>query len=183
MDKELSVETKRHSMHVFIGIASIILVYYFSFGWKFFFLLLLLGGAVSFAVSRRKLPIVAKILENVDRKSAIPGKGAITFISGVFLAVFLFEKDIALASIAILTFGDSISRMGQFFGGTRLPWNLHKQAESSLIGTLVGAAAATAFVSPLEAIIAATIAMLAESFSITAEGRGIEKLSASIAIV
>ncbi len=65
-------------------------------------------------------------------------------VLGSLLAIVLFPKDIAMASIAIMALGDSVTNVfGRYFGEIKLPYNHHKTVDGALMG--VGAATLGAF--------------------------------------
>ena len=75
--------------------------------------------------------------------------------------------DIALASIMILTFADSISNVvGTHFGKIKNPFDEKKKLEGNIAGFLIGSLIASTFVEPILAIFGSLIAMIFESVSI-----------------
>lgn len=94
-----------------------------------------------------------------------PGKGVIFFFVGVLLSLQLFEKDIALASIMVLSLGDSVSHLiGKSFGRIKNIFNGDgkKLLEGTLAGTLAGFFGALVFVPFPEAFLGAFGAMIVE---------------------
>jgi dolichol kinase len=93
----------------------------------------------------------------------------IFFFAGVLLVIKLFPKDIALASIMVLTFGDSISHLvGERFGRIKNIFNgrSRKLFEGTIAGTLAGFFAAVFFVPVPEAFLGSAVAMIAEVIQI-----------------
>lgn len=163
MDKE----HKRNLFHAALGILLIVLLYYNIVNGFILFIVLCLGLALSFTAKHYHLPGIQWFLDNFERSDVHPGKGAICYLIGVILAVYLFPKDIALASIAILAVGDSLSHyIGSNHGTIKHPLNKEKLIEGSIAGTLAGFLAAWLFVSAGEAFLAAVIAMIAEAVEI-----------------
>lgn len=163
MDKE----HKRNLFHAALGILLIVLLYYNIVNGFILFIVLCLGLALSFTAKHYHLPGIQWFLDNFERRDIHPGKGAICYFIGVILAVYLFPKDIALASIAILAVGDSLSHyIGSNHGTIKHPLNKEKLIEGSIAGTLAGFLAAWLFVSAGEAFLAAIIAMIAEAIEI-----------------
>jgi len=95
-------------------------------------------------------------------------KGRLRILTGGVARYFpeqLFEKDIALASIMILAFGDSISHLyGEKFGRIRnaISGDPRKLLEGTFAGTVAGALAAALFVPFPEAFLGSLAAMLLE---------------------
>jgi dolichol kinase len=164
MDNEFRLELRRQILHVAMGGGVIVLFSHDLVSDLFFPLLLVAGIVTSYVSSKLAIPLISSCLRLFDRKQErIPGKGALFFVAGVVLVTAFFEKDAALAGIAILTVGDAVSRMGQFFGRIHFPWNKHKQIESSFLGFFLGAVAASFFISFPAAAAASFVAMLLES--------------------
>ncbi len=175
MGDEFPLEMRRLAFHAAVGIAAIFLIANGLAGVYFFALLSIAGLLLSFFSVKYRIPVIYHFLKFFDRKKErIPGKGAILLIAGITLALTFFPQDVALAAIAILAIGDAISRLGQFFGKLHLPWNRHKQLESTFLGFLGSAVLASFFVTRTEAVIASAAGMLIESFPINARGRIID---------
>lgn len=166
------LEFKRQLMHIIVGLTTVALLYYQILSSWAIFLLIVVGLLLSFLVKRIHIPIISFFLDQVERpeqRSAFPGKGSIFFFIGVLLAVKLFERDIALAAIMVLTLGDSISHLfGAQFGSLRNIFNGNspKLLEGTLMGTLLGFLGALMFVPYLEAIAGSAAAMIAEVIKI-----------------
>ena len=88
---------------------------------------------------------------------------------GVFLALVIFDKDIAMASVLILAIGDSIAAIVGQYGDMENPFNRKKYLEGSIAGAIVAGLTAALFVSPLEAGLAATASMIAEGVDLRLE--------------
>ncbi|MBT3297679.1 hypothetical protein HN385_02050 [archaeon] len=161
-------ELRRQIMHILTGIV-LVTGYYFNIigAWEVF-LMLICGILTSFILTSVRIPLVADFLDLFQReeeRKTIPGKGAIFFFTGTLLAIKLFEKDIAMAAIMIMTVGDSISHIvGRSFGKIRnfINGDNNKLLEGSLFGAISAFLAAMVFVNPLEAFVASFVAMFAE---------------------
>lgn len=163
MDKE----HKRNIFHAGLGILLIILLYYDIVTGFILFFILCSGLLLSFFSKHYDIPGIKWFLDNFERNDVHPGKGAICYLIGVILALYLFPKDVALASIAILAVGDSLSHyIGSNHGKIKHPLNKEKLIEGSIAGTVAGFLAAWLFVSPSEAFFAALLAMIAEAVEI-----------------
>ena len=85
------------------------------------------------------------------------------FLGGALLTIRIFPKDIALASLMILTFGDSLSFLfGYFLGKVKLRFNELKNMEGILAGMLAAFLGALFFVNVIEAFFASLFAMFVE---------------------
>lgn len=102
---------RRAAIHILSGIGIIVIAYYFSWAKLFFLAALVLGILLSLLSTVYRIPIVCHLLDNCELKRAkkLPGKSALFFLAGSLLVLALFQKEIALASIAVLTFADPVS--------------------------------------------------------------------------
>jgi len=148
---------------IFHFIGSHIPLYFLNEPSRVIFLLFLLGLIISIISLKRDIPFIACLLDEVGREEAIkelPGKGAIYGCLGIFIVVALFEEKIALASILILTFGDSISHIvGSSIGRIRYPFSSSKAIEGLFAGSVIGALSAALYVQILPAFVASFLTM------------------------
>ena len=161
-------EFYRQILHIIIGLITVISYYYGLLSPLAIFLMIIVGIMVSFLSKRIWLPFFSFFLEKFERdedKKTFPGKGMVFFFVGVLLVTQLFEQDIALAAIMILSLGDSISHLvGGSFGQIKNIFNgkSKKLFEGTIAGTLAGFIGAIIFVPIPEALVASFIAMAAE---------------------
>jgi len=164
-----SFELRREAFHIFLGTIIMLLVFLFKENavWLLFFALII-GMTLSLLSLKFKLPLVHFMLLHFERPRYLrkfPGKGMLFFVAGCLLVLKLFSHNlnIVLASIVILTLGDSISHLV----GLKVE---KKIAKRNIGGTIAGMLAAfigaSFFVKPLFAFIAAFIAMLSENISL-----------------
>ena len=96
-----------------------------------------------------------------------PGKGSFFLVLGSLLALLFFEENIALAAIAIMAVGDSItSLVGIYFGQLKNPFNPSKHLEGTIFAIIIGTIAAFTFVPFQDAFLASVIAMTFEALTI-----------------
>ena len=112
----------------------------------------------------RALPLYTDVLDTVWAAEKYPGLGSLLFLLSAVIVVGLFPKDIAMAALVILSFGDSIPVLFGKYGKIQYFYNKKKTWEGILMGIVCGALAARLFVSWHEAWIAAAIVMLIEGF-------------------
>ncbi|PIZ51027.1 hypothetical protein COY27_05235 [Candidatus Woesearchaeota archaeon CG_4_10_14_0_2_um_filter_33_13] len=162
-------EVGRQVIHALVGILLAGLYYYDILSALAVFLGVIIGILISFISKRTEnLPIFSWFLKNYERqedRKNFPGKGLIYYFVGVLLAIELFDKDIAIASILILALGDSVSHLyGARFGKIKniLNGDGKKLLEGTLAGTMAGALAAVLFVPIPEAVIGSFAAMMFE---------------------
>ena len=165
-------ELHRKLFHLIMGVVTVALIYYEILSAFAIFLIIIVGILLSFLTKRVRLPIISLFVDHFERdtqKSSFPGRGAIFFFVGALLALKLFDKNIALASIMVLTLGDSISHMvGAQYGKMRNIFNgdSNKLLEGTLAGTIVGFLGALIFVPVPEAFLGCLAAMIAEVMKI-----------------
>ncbi len=155
-------------MHLAIGLATVLLVYYEILQPLTLLLLIVVGILASIVSKRVRLPFFSFFLDHFEReevRKTFPGKGMIFFFIGVLLVVKLFSKDIALASIMILSLGDSVSHLvGERFGKIKniFNGNSKKLLEGTIAGAVAGFLGAVMFVPASEAVLGSMGAMIAE---------------------
>jgi dolichol kinase len=161
-------EFGRQVMHILIGLAMIALFYFDILSPFAVFLGIIVGAILSIICKRVKLPFFHFFLKHFERDeqmSSFPGKGTIFLFVGFLLSMQLFEKDIALAALMVLTLGDSFSHMfGARFGQIKNIFNgeSKKLFEGTVAGTVAGFIGAAFFVPIPEAFLGASLAMIAE---------------------
>ena len=160
-------EIKRKLFHVFNGVITSTLIYFDILNWFILLLIVILGIILSFIAKNYHIQHLAFFLKHLDRDHDIrnfPGTGAITFMFGCFIAVLFFSKDIAIASILIMAFGDAVSSIvSKSFGRLKHPLNSFKKLEGTLLAILISFFIASFFVSYAEALFASIIGMIVES--------------------
>jgi len=171
MNKNL--ELYRQPFHLIFGIFVLLFLYFISKEIVLITLFILFLVSVLFSIISMnfKVPIISFFLEKMGREKKLeqfPGKGFIFFIAGCLLTIKLFPQNIALASIVVLTFGDSISTLAGFLGlkyKTR-PFSRYKSIYGTIIGATVSFLIALIFIEPLYALVAAVFGMFVEALSI-----------------
>lgn len=169
MAKEKKLE--RNMIHIIAGIIILLLAaYYDNTRWLLFYLLII-SVILSFLSYFCRIPLVNWLLDNfeLDRhRKTFPGKSFIFMIAGSLLVIKLFPQNIALASIAILTFADPVSHIASKFGKIKYkkPFNENKTLEGTIISIIVAFTASSFFISWKYALPAAVLAMLSEALII-----------------
>lgn len=166
------LEIGRQLIHIFVGILiiSMLLIINKPIVLTILFIFFLIAIILSILSTKLKIPFLSKTLSNFERdhNKQFPGKGFIFFLAGSMLVIKLFSQDIALISLVVLTFGDSVSTLAGFFGGQykRNPFNKYKSIYGTILGILVAFLIGMLFVNPIESFIASFFGMLAEAVSI-----------------
>lgn len=125
-----------------------------------------LGIVLSIIEGQKHIPLISDILDILERssnRSSFPGIGVITFTVGALMSWLLFDFHIALASIAILTVGDSINIIvGHIFGRRKHVWNDSKWVEGTIVGFIGAFIWACVFVDWQVALAGSVAGMLVE---------------------
>ena len=167
--ERIRLEIKRQPFHIVLGLFLIALIYHDLLGPLILLAIVIITILGSLFIRKTKPKTIYKLLEFVERKEdleSFPGKGLITYLIGALIALLLFEKEIALASIMILAMGDSFSRLIGPFGRIKHPFNNTKFLEGVIAGIIAASLGAMLFVKPSEAIIASFFAMFLEGIDI-----------------
>ena len=165
MNKELG----RQILHIIVGAVTVYLIYIGILDPLVLFMILIVGAIASFLSTKIRVPFFGWFLERFERErnlKTFPGIGMIFFFASALLCLKLFPKDIALASLMVLTLGDSTSHLiGKYFGRTKNPLNgnSYKLLEGSFAGLVFGFIGALVFVSPVEAFAASFLAVIVEA--------------------
>jgi dolichol kinase len=164
------LEIKRQIFHWVFGVFIVILLMYGFIDQWILFYLIILGLIVSFLSKKMKIPVIYWFLENFERPKDLkkfPGKGVISYLMGAFLVTIFFPLEIAMASIMILAFGDSVSHIfGIHYGKRKHLLNDKKFIEGSIAGLTAAFMGALIFLPWFEALAASLIAMIVEAFEI-----------------
>lgn len=178
--KMTGFEFNRQIFHMFLGIIVVLLLKYGFFHdinilgiiirYVDIPILIIFGFLLSFLSKKVKIPVIYNLLQTFERKKEIetfPGKGVIFYLIGVYISLFFFPKEVAMASIMILALGDSISHLyGLHYGKIKHPLSGTKFFEGTVAGFAAGFIGALIFLPWLEAFLASLAAMIAEAIDI-----------------
>ncbi|MBI4448332.1 hypothetical protein HY643_05100 [Candidatus Woesearchaeota archaeon] len=162
--KITKLELKRQIFHIAFGLIIVFLFYYNLITLLYMFLLLFLGLVLSIISVRYNVLVLSWFLKNFERESDLskfPGKGMILFFVGCMMVIGFFPKNVALASIMVLTLGDALATIiGKAVG--RYTVGGLKTLEGFGMGIIGGFLGAVVFVKPVPAFLGSAIAMLFE---------------------
>lgn len=163
-------EYRRQLFHILLGVAIVALLVYDFIDKNMLLFAAIFGLILSYLSRRTRIPVIYNLLEIFERKKEIdkfPGKGIIFYLIGAYIALLLFSKDIAMASILVLAFGDSVSHLfGLHYGKINHPFSKTKFLEGTIAGFIAGFLGALVFLPWHEAFFASLAAMTAESIEI-----------------
>ena len=165
-------EINRQVFHIFLGVLLVVLLLYNIVNEKIILVIILIGLLLSYVIKKTdiKVPVIHFLLKKFERKQDFenfPGKGIAFYLIGAYISLILYPKEIAMASIMVLAFGDSISHIcGLHFGKIKHPLSRTKFLEGTLAGFVAGFTGALFFLRPIEALFASMAAMIMESIEI-----------------
>ncbi len=161
-------EIVRKILHIVFGILILALSLLFDRGVfiRVLFILLLLCILLTVLHLKYNIQPIAWISKEEEKR--FPLKGLLFFIAGAGLTVLIFDKNIALAAITILTFGDSICSLSNRFGAKYKvnPFKKVKSLFGTLCGVIAGFLFALIFIDPLSALVGSFFGMITEAISI-----------------
>jgi dolichol kinase len=163
-------EFRRQIAHAGIGSAIIFFHFIGLLPPETLLLTLVIGGCLSLLSLFVDVPLLSTFLKFFERPhhhKTFPGRGAFFLVLGALISILLFPKDIALAAIAIMAFGDSVTNIfGRHFGEVKLPYNKRKTIDGALMGVAAATMAAFFFVPLPVALIASLGAIFVETLDL-----------------
>ncbi|MFW6046274.1 MAG: diacylglycerol/polyprenol kinase family protein [Candidatus Woesearchaeota archaeon] len=153
----------RKLIHIMYGIFTILFYYFFQreivLGFNLFIFLFSL--ILSRYLKKNKVFFFSYLTETFSKENEEPLMGFIYFVVGASLSIYFFEKSIALASITILTFGDSFSSLIGTNGKFKFKIS-KKNIEGMIAGTIIATFFSQIFIGIIPAFIGSFFGMLAE---------------------
>lgn len=162
----------RAILHILTGVLIMILISYSQYSKNILILTLLVAVFLSFLSYFLKIPVINFLLDSFEmkrHKKIFPAKSFIFFIAGTLIVLSLFEKNIALASIAILTFADPASHFVSCLSKKRYNSSFlsnSKNIYGTIAGILIASVVSSFFVPLVYAILASILSMSLESVKI-----------------
>jgi undecaprenyl-diphosphatase len=165
-----NLELRRQAAHALTGIALIFLVQIDLLTPIILAVLFLTGSAFVILLKYYHVPLVSRVLHFFEREKDLkifPGKGPFFFVLGSLLSLLFFERQIALASIAIMAIGDAVATIaGHYFGKYKNPLNQLKHLEGTVLAIIASTVAAFTFVPFHLAFIGSVAGIVFESLTI-----------------
>lgn len=160
-------ELRRKAFHIASGTAISLLYYHGLINSIHLIILLAIAIILFFLYKYYKIPGIHQLVLAMERKENMKnaGLGSLLFLLGCIIAVLIYQKNIAIASILILSWGDGISALIGPYGRTQY-FNPGKTWEGILAGIAAGTIAAQFFVNFWHSIIAAIVVMLIEGLDL-----------------
>jgi len=165
-----NLELRRQIAHALSGIALIFLVKLGIITPAILLAILVMGTVIVLLVKNFHIPVITGALKLFERGKDLkifPGKGAFFFILGSLLSLLLFERQIALAAIAIMAVGDAVTTViGIYYGRFKNPFNPEKHLEGTMLAIIISTLAAFTFVDFHLAFFGAVVGIAAESLAV-----------------
>lgn len=163
-------EVRRQVGHALLGVGMVFLLRIGMLTPGLLLAALLVGGILSLLLLHIKIPVIYQILEYFERPhhlQTFPGRGSFFMVMGALLSLLLFELNIAMAAIAIMALGDSVTNIfGRYFGKLWLPYNRKKTLEGVSVGVVAATLGAFFFVPLYVAFLASVVAMFVETWDL-----------------
>ncbi len=123
------------------------------------------GLALSDAISRGyRIPLVSQIVERLERKEVLPGKGALFFAVSALICLIIFDPFTAFLGVLLLSVLDSTTTLvGMHVGRHRV--FMHRTLEGTLAGIAAGTLSLLLFIGPTMAFLLSCIAGTVELLS------------------
>ena len=144
------LEMRRQIAHAVTGIVLIFLIKIGVVTVEVLAIILVFGSIFVTLSKNYRVPVLYHFLKYFERSKELqyfPGKGAFFFVLGSLAALLFFEKNIAMASIAVMAIGDATTTLiGTYFGKIKNPLNREKHLEGSVLAIIFSTLAAFTFV-------------------------------------
>ncbi len=166
-DIDYPLDFRRAVFHLCAGLAVILLTVFYTkdFVVPLLGTIIVIGVLLSLLCRRYKLPVIETFLTYFERKEhrkIHPGRGPLLLFVGCFIALFIFEHNIALASIMVLAIGDSFTNIFGPFGKMKTKLHQKKFLEGTIAGIIGATLGAMLFVTFWIAFVATLVAMFVE---------------------
>lgn len=166
-------ETLRQIVHLLSGIVGILNLKYSFVDLSSLTILLVLLFNILIAINLINFPrFIQRYISLFEREKGLKGQGIFSLFTAYYVLHFLTIlfpeiQSSTLASMAVLTYGDSASTLfGVLVKSPKLQFNIKKSWSGLLSGIIFGAAAASIFIPIFLAILVSTVAMSLESLDL-----------------
>ncbi|HVP25270.1 MAG TPA: hypothetical protein VMS81_04740 [Methanomicrobiales archaeon] len=157
-------ELGRKGVHILfgIGIAAMIQVLGKDLALPALLISLLAGLLLSDAIARgHPVPLISRLVDDLERPGVLPGKGAILFVFSSIFCLFFFSIRVVVPAVLTLAVLDGASALVGRYAGKHRIWN-GKSLEGTSGGIAAAAAVLLVLLTPLPALAAAVAAGILE---------------------
>jgi phytol kinase len=160
-------ELARKGAHILFGIGIAVVIWWLGRDLALSVLLgsLLAGLVLSDAIARgHRIPIISRLIHDLERPGVLPGKGAVLFVFSSMFCLFFFPVQLVVPAVLTLAVLDGVTALvGRYAARHRI------RSGKSWEGTAAGIAATVAvlcvLISPLQSLATALAAGLIELVS------------------
>ena len=160
-------ELFRKVAHIFFGLGIAVFIYLAGkeIAIAVLSITIFVGLILSDTISRgHHIPFISDVVETLERKDELPGRGALFFVISTLVCLILFNLSIVIPAVVTLAVLDGVATIaGIKFGRTRI-WN-RKSLEGTISGFCAAVLVLLIFIPPFTAIIVALTGALVELFS------------------
>lgn len=160
-------ETVRQLVHLIFGLGIAFFLYFSDRSTAIAVLTLsvFLGVIFSDAIAKGyRIPLVSWVVNGLERKEAVPGKGTLIFIISALFVIVFFQKNIVFISLVVLSVLDSISTIiGIKIGKHRIYKS--KSLEGFLSGIIAACIVLLAFIPIQTALLVSIVGGITELIS------------------
>lgn len=111
-----------------------------------------------------RVPVISGLVDSLERRGALPGRGALTFaVSSLFCVIFFDKSAVVPAIIALAVLDGTATIIGFYFGRAKVVHG--KTIEGSLAGITLCFIALLPFLPAITAALVSLVAGLVELFS------------------
>ncbi len=157
-------ESLRQVVHLLfgLGIAGFIPLFDREITVAILMLAIFAGFILSDALARGyHIPLVSQIIATLERREAVPGKGALFFALGALFCLIFFETHVVSIALVVLALLDSTTTFfGVRYGRTRI-YN-GKSLEGTLFGIVATSGVLLTLIAPGSSLLVAGVAGLVE---------------------
>ncbi len=163
---DIKFEVSRKILHIICGLLIILSIQFELLTPLILFEVFILLLCISLLSRKVWIPIWNFLIRKFERKEwkkSFPGRGLIYFVAGAVISLYLFPRNLALASIMIATFGDSSSCIFGILYRKITNKNHHKKLIFGTVGGFfAGLIGASFYIALPEAALASAAGLLAE---------------------
>jgi dolichol kinase len=160
-------EIGRKLVHILFGIGIALFILYAGKAIALPVLLvsLLAGLILSDAISRgHHIPVISRLVHDLERPGILPGKGAILFVFSSAFCLFFFPVPVVVPAVLTLSVLDGVSALAGQYAGRHRIWN-GKSWEGTGAGIAITALVLCILLPPPQALAVALVAGLIELVS------------------
>ena len=111
-----------------------------------------------------RIPMISVLVEKLERENVRPGQGALSFAMSSLFCLVLFEKEVVVPAVVILSLLDGVATLAGYYFGNH-PVVGKKTAEGTIAGIGVTFFALLPLLPPVQAAVSVLLAGITELLS------------------